>query len=85
MWSLTQMEKDGFEGIDVSLAISLYEYGLAWHNTNNWEVINSTFTQCYACIYGYNTKNEFRVLLLTPDKSNLALWIWQLLQLRDRR
>ncbi|RLF35092.1 MAG: hypothetical protein DRN03_05755, partial [Thermoplasmata archaeon] len=33
------------------------EHGLAWHNTNNWEVINSTFTQCYACIYGYNVKN----------------------------
>ena len=34
--AISELEKDGFEGIDNSLAVSLFEYGLVWkHNVKD--------------------------------------------------
>ena len=33
--TITKLEKSGFDGVDASLDIALFEYGLAWHDLGN--------------------------------------------------
>ena len=50
MRTLTTYESEGYEGIDASLAISLYDYGLIWKEDDT--------KGSYLCIYGVEANGK---------------------------